>query len=165
MKQIKLNPNFKDEDEQFEIKKSRVILFSAVFLFIYLTVDYLNLPYNEMTHEYGIWLVILNLALNVGMALLSGVLLALSEGLYRAKKAMLHGEKMSYVAVVFGLLTYGCTPCVISFFAVFGINFAVVALPFAGLPYKLLSLLLIVVGILWARHDLNKNSCQVTWGM
>lgn len=86
MKQIKLNPNFKDEDEQFEIKKSRVILFSAVFLFIYLTVDYLNLPYNEMAHEYGIWLVILNLVLNVGMALLSGVLLALSEGLYRQKK-------------------------------------------------------------------------------
>lgn len=162
MKQVTLNPHF-NEDEPFEIKKSRVILFSAFFLLIYLIVDYLNMPYSEMITTYGIWLVVVNLFLNIGMSLLSGVLLALSEGLYQAKKAMLHGENMSYIAVFFGLLTYGCTPCVISFFAVFGINFAVIALPFAGLPYKLLSLLLIVVGIVWARHDLKKNSCEVSW--
>lgn len=163
MKQVTLNPNFNHEDDQFKIKRSRIILFSAFFLLIYLIVDYLNMPYPVMVETYGTWLVILNLMLNIGMALLSGILLALSEGLYQVKKAMLHGEKMSYLAVFFGLLTYGCTPCVISFFAVFGINFAVITLPFAGLPYKLLSLLLIVIGIVWARVDLKKNSCEVNW--
>ena len=125
MKQVTLNPNF-NQDESFVVKKSRVILFSLLFMLIYLIVDYLNMPYKEMMVTYGIGLVITNVILNFMMATLSGVLLALSEGLFQAKKAMLHGEKLSYIAVLFGLLTYGCTPCVISLFATLGIAFSVV---------------------------------------
>lgn len=162
MKQVTLNPNF-NQDESFVVKKSRVILFSLLFMLIYLIVDYLNMPYKEMMVTYGIGLVITNVILNFMMATLSGVLLALSEGLFQAKKAMLHGEKLSYIAVLFGLLTYGCTPCVISLFATLGITFSVMVLPMAGLPYKLISLVLIVIGIVWARTDLKRNSCEVNW--
>ncbi len=162
MKQVTLNPNF-NQDESFVVKKSRVILFSLLFMLIYLIVDYLNMPYKEMMVTYGIGLVITNVILNFMMATLSGVLLALSEGLFQAKKAMLHGEKLSYIAVLFGLLTYGCTPCVISLFATLGITFSVMVLPLAGLPYKLISLVLIVIGIVWARTDLKRNSCEVNW--
>ncbi len=162
MKQVTLNPNF-NQDESFVVKKSRVILFSLLFMLIYLIVDYLNMPYKEMMVTYGIGLVITNVILNFMMATLSGVLLALSEGLFQAKKAMLNGEKLSYIAVLFGLLTYGCTPCVISLFATLGITFSVMVLPMAGLPYKLISLVLIVIGIVWARTDLKRNSCEVNW--
>lgn len=162
MKQVTLNPNF-NQNESFVVKKSRVILFSLLFMLIYLIVDYLNMPYKEMMVTYGIGLVITNVILNFMMATLSGVLLALSEGLFQAKKAMLHGEKLSYIAVLFGLLTYGCTPCVISLFATLGITFSVMVLPLAGLPYKLISLVLIVIGIVWARTDLKRNSCEVNW--
>lgn len=162
MKQVTLNPNF-NQDESFVVKKSRVILFSLLFMLIYLIVDYLNMPYKEMMVTYGIGLVITNVILNFMMATLSGVLLALSEGLFQAKKAMLNGEKLSYIAVLFGLLTYGCTPCVISLFATLGITFSVMVLPLAGLPYKLISLVLIVIGIVWARTDLKRNSCEVNW--
>ena len=51
----------------------------------------------------------------------------------------------------------------ISLFATLGITFSVMVLPLAGLPYKLISLVLIVIGIVWARTDLKRNSCEVNW--
>ena len=111
MKQVTLNPNF-NQDESFVVKKSRVILFSLLFMLIYLIVDYLNMPYKEMMVTYGIGLVITNVILNFMMATLSGVLLALSEGLFQAKKAMLHGEKLViYCCVVWATYLWMHTMC------------------------------------------------------
>jgi hypothetical protein len=49
---------------------------------------------------------------------------------------------------------------VIAFFASIGIAFSVIALPLAGLPYKFISLILILIGLFWIRKEIDKP-CKV----
>ncbi|NLJ95190.1 MAG: hypothetical protein GX326_06860, partial [Clostridiaceae bacterium] len=127
----------------------------------YFVIDYLNLPYGEMIRQHGLWLVIINVLLNLIMAGLASFMAVLSDHALNEKGIKTKGENMSFVSVLFGILTYGCTPCVISFFAVFGISFSVIALPFAGLPYKIISLLLILTGIWLLFRELKRKECKV----
>ena len=136
-------------------------LFSAVFLILYFMIDYLNMSYTVMRDTYGLYLVIVNAFLNVIMALLSGFLMHLSTAMVQLRGKQGKGTSLGFFSVLFGILTYGCTPCVIAFFASIGIAFSVVALPLAGLPYKFISLLLISIGLIWIRHELNHGSCKV----
>jgi hypothetical protein len=50
---------------------------------------------------------------------------------------------------------------VIAFFAVIGITFSVAVLPFAGLPYKILALVLLVVGLVWLMYEIQNTKCKV----
>lgn len=146
-----------------KVKLSYIIMFVG-YLSIFLVLDYLNMDYKQMNNEYGIWLVIVNVAFNIIMSLLSTYLFYLSsKNISKAKKSYF-GKNMSEIAVLFGILTYGCTPCVISFFAALSIPFAVITLPFAGLPYKVVSLLLIIFGILLVNHESKKSACSIKTG-
>ncbi len=136
-------------------------IFASLFMIIYIVIDYLNLPYREMTISYGLYLVIINIILNVVMASLSGLLMHLSTAMVAIRGKDGKGTTFGFISVIFGILTYGCTSCVIAFFASIGIAFSVIALPLAGLPYKLISLLLISIGLMWIRHELNHGSCNV----
>ena len=122
-------------------------LFFIVFLIIYTLIDRNNLSYTEMRNQYGNFLVYTNISLNIVMALLSSLMLILSTANATLKGKESIGSNLSFVSVLFGILTYGCTPCVIAFFGSIGIAFSVIALPLAGLPYKFISLLLIVIGL------------------
>ena len=44
------------------------LLFFLFFVLIFSIVDYLNLPYTEMMHQYGLYLVITNILLNLIMS-------------------------------------------------------------------------------------------------
>jgi len=107
------------------------IIVFLIFIGLYTLLDQLNIGYSEMINQYGI--------------------------LFREGK----GSFMSGFAVVFGMLTYGCTPCVIAFFSTVGITFAVAVLPLAGLPYKLLALLLLVLGFFWLKYETNHVKCKI----
>lgn len=140
------------------------LLMLAMYLGVFFLLDHLNMSYQQMMIDYSIWLVIANILLNILMSLLSTYLFILgSKNIKRAKAGML-GRNMSEIAVLFGILTYGCTPCVISFFATFSIPFVAVALPLAGLPYKLISLLLILLGIWLVKKESKKTSCTIDKG-
>ena len=95
------------------------------------------------------------------MATLSGGMLLLSTANAELKGKESLGSNLSFVSVLFGILTYGCTPCVIAFFSTLGIAFSVVILPFAGLPYKLISLALLIFGLLWTIQEVKKGACAV----
>ena len=131
------------------------------YLVVFSVLDYLNLPYTLMKEEYGIYLVVINITLNFLMALLSAYLMYLNQGLIKKTGLESKGENLSLIAIIFGMLTYGCTPCVIAFFASIGISLSVAILPLAGLPYKFISLGLILIGLLWLKHDLKKTTCQL----
>ena len=139
------------------------LLFFAFFMVIYTMIDGFNLSYAAMSQEYGSYLVVTNIALNIAMASLSALLLNLSTAMASLKGKDSKGSNLSFVSVLFGILTYGCTPCVIAFFASVGIAFSVIALPLAGLPYKLISLLLIVIGILWTLREIKSGQCKVNY--
>lgn len=163
IKKVKDDPMFK---EALSLQKSKKFimqgsLFFATFLFIYFIVDYLNMSYTEMIETYGLFLVVTNIIMNVLMSFLSALLMNLSTAMVVLKGREGKAQSFGFFSVLFGILTYGCTSCVIAFFASVGIAFSVVALPLAGLPYKLISLILITIGLIWIRRELNSASCKI----
>jgi len=114
-----------------------------------------------MEQTYGTYLVYTNISLNIIMAILSSYMLMLSTANAQLKGKESIGSNLSFVSVFFGILTYGCTPCVIAFFGTLGIAFSVTVLPLAGLPYKFISLFLIVLGIIWTYYEIKHGKCKV----
>ena len=136
-------------------------LFFSVFMLIYFIVDSLNMSYTEMESTYGLGLVVTNIFINVVMSFLSASLMNLSTAMASLKGKEGKAQSFGFFSVLFGILTYGCTSCVIAFFASVGIAFSVAVLPLAGLPYKLISVVLIIIGLIWIRHELNSGSCKI----
>lgn len=149
--------------KQITTKKSLLqsSLFFIIFMVIYTLIDRNNISYVEMSQSYGDYLVYTNITLNVIMSMLSALLLTLSTAMANLKGKEANGSNLSFVSVLFGILTYGCTPCVIAFFGSIGIVFSVTILPFAGLPYKLISLGLIVIGLIWTYYEIEHGKCKV----
>jgi len=139
----------------------QAMLFFLAFMVIYQIVDSLNMSYQDMRETYGTYLVITNITLNITMSLLSAFLMHLSTAMVELKGKEGKGTTFGFLSVLFGVLTYGCTSCVIAFFASIGIAFSVIALPLAGLPYKLISLVLIIIGLLLVKRELIHGSCKV----
>ncbi len=136
-------------------------LFFALFMLIYTIVDGLNMSYPAMVETYGTWLVAINIVTNVLMSLSSAFLLNLSTAMVALKGREGKAANFGFFSVLFGILTYGCTTCVIAFFAVVGITFSVLALPLAGFPYKIIALVLIAIGLVWMFHELKHGQCKV----
>jgi hypothetical protein len=132
-----------------------------VFMVLYTLLDFLNIGYDGMLEEYGILLVIGNILLNITMAFISAFMWNVSTGLVKLTGKEGKGSFVSSFAVIFGMLTYGCTPCVIALFSTIGITFAVAVLPLAGLPYKLLALVLLIIGFFWLKYEANHVKCKV----
>lgn len=146
--------------KELENKKKSLIFFFLFFMFINTLIDYLNLPYNQMYEKYGILLVSINIILNIIMSLLTSLMLTLSVINIKLKGSETKSSNLGFLSVLFSIMTYGCTSCVISFFAIFGISYSVALLPLAGLPYKFLSLTIIILGLLFTRYEINKP-CKV----
>ena len=136
-------------------------IFFLLFTLIYFIVDSLNMSYAEMTVTYGSFLVVVNITLNLLMSFLSAFLMNLSTAMVELKGKEGKASNFGFLSVLFGILTYGCTSCVIAFFSAVGIAFSVVALPLAGLPYKLISFVLIIIGLIWIRHEINHSACKI----
>lgn len=137
------------------------VLFFSFFLVLYFLLDELNGGYLSMKQEYGLFLVLINIFLNIVMSFISATMMNLSTALVKFTGKEGKGTFLSSIAVLFGMVTYGCTPCVIALFATIGITLSVAVLPFAGLPYKLLSLLLIIAGLLWLVHEIKNVKCKI----
>jgi hypothetical protein len=137
------------------------LLFFSVFVVMYTLIDVNNLPYTQMMVRYGTYLVAINVFLNVLMASMSSLMLMLSTANVALKGKESLGSNTSFLSVIFGVLTYGCTPCVIAFFSTIGIAFSVAVLPLAGLPYKFISVGLLLIGLFWTRNDIIKGSCSI----
>lgn len=137
------------------------LAYFAFFLGMYFLIDYLNLSYKDMQSDYGTWLVITNIFLNILMAAISATLIGFTSAQFEFSKKESKGATASFLSIIFGIFTYGCTPCLISFFAALGITFSVMALPFAGLPYKLISLLLLILGFIWVLYSIHKTVCKI----
>lgn len=133
----------------------------VIFLALYIVLDYLNMSYKEMNDVYGSGLVVGNIILNALMAAISAFLIGATSAQFNFTKKQSKGANMSFVSIIFGIFTYGCTPCVISFLAALGISFSVAVLPLAGLPYKFISLALLLVGVVWIMLSIKRSTCPV----
>lgn len=139
----------------------QMIVMFIIFTLLYFILDYLNMSYIEMKNSYGIGLVIANILLNILMANISTLMLGMSTAMIITRQGSGRGSNLSFISILFGVLTYGCTSCVIAFFASIGIAFSVAVLPMAGLPYKLISLLLLAFGLYWVTREIKKGFCKI----
>jgi len=137
------------------------IIVFVLFIIMYFLLDGLNMSYADMITEYGLLLVIVNLILNIVMAFTSAFMWNISSGLVKLTGREGKGSFLSGIAYVFGLLTYGCTPCVIAFFSTIGLTFSVAVLPLAGLPYKFIAFGLLILGLVWLIYETNHVKCKV----
>lgn len=137
------------------------LIYTVFFIIIYFLLDTLNGGYFDMEREYGLYLVYINIALNIVMSVMSAVMFNLSSALVDLTKKEGKGTFMTMFSVLFGVLTYGCTSCVIAFFAVVGITFSVAVLPLAGLPYKLISMALLILGFFWLLREIKRSQCKL----
>lgn len=146
-------------------KENKYILmfsfFFIGFLVIYTVLDSLNMSYKEMNVQYGVYLTIINIFLNIVMAGMSGLMFNMATALGEINNQKSRTENVPIISVIFGIFTYGCTSCVITFLSAIGIAFSVPALGLAGLPYKLLSFVLLGLGFLWILRSIKRAVCKI----
>lgn len=132
----------------------------VIYLLIFFTIDYLNMPYPTMFKNEGMFITLIHIVLNIVMAIFSTQIFMMHEDILKQVGKEVRGSNVSVFAALFGMLTYGCTPCVISFFAAIGINFTIAVLPWAGLPYKLVTFLIVLFGLWFSRKQQTKY-CEI----
>lgn len=137
------------------------LIFFVLFMIIYTVVDGLNMSYEDMAIAYSPLLVVTNITINIILSLGSAMLMNLSTAMVVLKGKEGKASTFGSISVLFGILTYGCTSCVIAFFASIGIAFSVIALPLAGLPYKLISVVLVAIGLVWMYREIEHGVCKV----
>ncbi len=137
------------------------IIIFIIFIGLYFLLDYLNMPYTEMQAEFGGILVATNIVLNFILAFISTMMMNFSTALVKFNGKEGKGTFLSGLALFFGMLTYGCTPCVVAFFSTIGISFFVLVLPLAGLPYKFISLGILILGSIWLAHEIQHAKCKI----
>lgn len=142
--------------EKLTTKKKQLAIFFVIFFIIYTIIDSLNMSYTTMIQTYSLSLVIINILLNIVMAIITSVTQTLSLINLDLKGNETRSSGVSFIGFIFSIMTYGCTACVISFLSIFGITYSIATLAFGGLPYKLLTLLILLAGLLFTRFEINR---------
>ena len=139
------------------------LIFFSVFLLLYLILDYLN--YREAINKpTNIW-IITNIFINLVMASLSMLLMNLSTIMLEIKLSGDKGSNLGFFSIIFGIFTYGCTSCVVTFLAAVGISFSPTIFPFItiwyGILYKILSLVLLLLGLVLVTRNIAYGKCKI----
>lgn len=136
-------------------------IYFTFFMVIYSILDYLNGGYQKMIFDYGFYLVLINVGLNLVMSALGAYMLGLSTTFIKLTGSSDKGSHATFISLIFGMFTYGCTPCLVAFFATFGITFSVAVLPLLGLPYKLIAFVLLIGGYLYLIREIKHPKCKL----
>lgn len=137
------------------------ISYLTIFSVIYFMLDYLSGGYGPLIKDYGIYLVIINIVLNLLMASISALMFNFSTAQVSLTRRGESTGYLSFLGVVLGFFTYGCTSCMITFLGVLGISFGVYMLPLHNLPYKLLGFVILLVSLLLQRYLINNAKCKI----
>jgi len=139
------------------------IIFFIAFFFLYSILDYLNV--REMSKTPSNMWILSNIILNLIMGLTTALLMNLSTIMVELKSGGDTGSRLGFFSVFFGIFTYGCTSCVVTFLAAVGISFSPTIFPFIhvldGMLYKFLSLILLGIGLFIVLWNIEKGVCKV----
>lgn len=139
------------------------ILISVFFLVIYIMLDRLgNENYTNMIANFGLFVVIIHMLINIIISILTGFMMTLSTIKFDLTKREAPGSNViPMLSFLFGVLTYGCTSCVVTFLAAVGISFTPLILPNGNLAWKLASLAIIILGFIIVLYSINKATCKI----
>ncbi len=145
-------------------EKKNIIIFGAILVFVYslyLFLDWLYYgSFNALFEEMSVTLFLVHQSFNLLIALVASLMLSLSQIKMNLTKSEPKGAtSIPFFSFIFGLLTFGCAPCVIAFFGAVGITFTPIVLPFSNLPWKAILLLLMLVGFLYILKSIDKAYC------
>lgn len=150
---------------QLKLKKYILlqIAFFTFFIVIYSILDWLN--YRESIIKPSTIWIITNIFVNIIIAISSTLLMTLSTIMVELKTKGDAGSNLGFFSIIFGIFTYGCTSCVVTFLAAIGISFSPTIFPLIGVwygfLYKLFSLVLIGIGLLLVFRNIKKGTCKV----
>lgn len=137
------------------------VAYIVFFAFIYFMLDYLSGGYKPLIEDYGVYLVIINVGLNLIMSAISALMFNLSTAQMALTRKGESTGYLSFLSVILGFFTYGCTSCIITFLGVIGISFGVYMLPLHNLPYKLLGLVILIGSLFLQRYLINNAKCKI----
>jgi len=116
-------------------------------------------PLQFFAAHFGRGYVVLRIALDGLISLLSAMILALTMDVYRNGKRFLGSSVCSTGAtVILGFTLFGCPSCVLPIAGTFGILFTSQALPLFGFEFKILSLLITGGTLIWLLRRLKRAS-------
>lgn len=141
-------------------------LFAIMWTFmygLYLFLDYLWYgSFAQMTAELSTGLIILHQITNLVVSFVVTVMLSFSQiQLSLTKTEPAGGNAIPFFSFIFGLLTFGCAPCVITFLGAIGIAFTPLVLPFGNLAWKLILLALMFVGLGFVLYRIQNTVCDI----
>ena len=150
-----------------ESRQQKYILYMIglfiVFLGLYVFLDFEgNTNYTLMVQEFGVTIVSIHVVINIVIAVLTARMVLFSIINYNINKTEPVGSNaIPFLTWLFGLLTFGCTGCVVAFFSAVGIAFTPIILPNGNMLWKLLALLFVVLGYIWIMYSINNSKCKV----
>lgn len=151
-----------------EEAKSRGNILMIIGLFImffglYVFLDFEgNTNYQLMTEEFGIGITIFHIIVNIIIAFLTSIMVSFSIINFKLTKVEPKGSNaIPFFTFIFGLLTFGCTGCVVAFFSAVGIAFTPIILPNGNLLWKLIALLIVIVGFIWIMYSIQNSKCKI----
>jgi hypothetical protein len=143
-----------------------IIMMVLIFFFfvgLYTFLDFEgNTNYTVMTETFGLGIVLLHVFINIIIAILSGIMVTFSIINYKIHQTEPVGSNaIPFFTFIFGLLTFGCTGCVVAFFTSIGIAFTPIILPAGNLIWKLLALLFTILGFIWIMYSIQNTKCKI----
>ncbi len=121
------------------------------------------MPLQFFLDHFGVLYVVTRIVLDLVLALLSALLIAVTIDNYRQGNSMFAGSACSTGAtVILGLATFGCPSCVLPIAGTLGAVVTSQALPLFGFEFKLLSLLIVLGTLAWLLHRLRVPTQTVT---
>lgn len=147
-------------------KTSNIIMLIALTIFffgLYIFLDFEgNGNYQNMIEQFGVFITIIHIIANLIIGVMSGIMITFSIINYRfTKKEPKGNTAIPFISFIFGLLTFGCTSCVVAFLSAIGIAFTPILLPNGNLIWKMVALLFVSIGFIWILYSIQNTKCKV----
>ena len=147
-------------------ERNYIYLQIGLFLFftgLYIFLDFEgNTNYSVMIESFGLGITLIHVIVNVIIGFLSMIMVSYSIINYSFTKKDVPGSNaIPLISFIFGILTFGCTSCVVAFLASVGIAFTPVLLPNGNLLFKFGALLIVLLGFIWVLYKLEHTTCEV----
>ncbi len=149
-----------------QIKPSGLRVWGIIFVVVFVLYSFFDFlvfsSLSNMVAELGASMTALHIGLNTVMALLTSFMVSMSQiKLKLTKSEPVGATGIPAFSFVFGLLTFGCTPCVINFLAAVGIAFTPIVFPNGNLLWKLILVGLIALGLVYILWRIEKSTCKI----
>lgn len=147
-------------------KRNNILLLTGLFILFFGLYTFLdfegNTNYSVMTETFGITIVTIHILINISIATLSSIMVGFSIINYKLTKVDPKGSNaIPLLTFIFGLLTFGCTGCVVAFLSAVGIAFSPLVLPAGNLIWKLAALLFVIIGFIWIMYAIEHTKCNI----